>query len=587
MRRARARWTGARPGRARSAELRAERCAAVGRSGRSGARARSAARRRRARRPIACRARCVRRARPPPGREPVVHIAAHSDLELSLDGRRVRVAAGERFERRVSDSLVLSLPGVADLGVVAGAGAAALRKQLEETRTRWSTLCAEAGVADHADALRALEQRVAAESALATAEQMLQELLAGETQQALAARARSLSAQMSALESVASPRGAELFPPRLDAEASAAALTEAERAYVRSQEAERSAAVRKERSAVRCSQLEQRARDTETRLALARRSLTDDERAWSRPRRGRRRRDRAASTTARSAPARWTWRRRRLRAASGFGSRARGAGTGRRAARALQRRARSRPAARSRSACHAPRGARRAGPVRAAEETRARWQRAERELRPSAGAPRGPRSCARRSSASARRATGLRGSAARTNRGVGAGSGRTSSGARRRAARRHAAQRRRGAALEQLSAGAREQSRCWAARCATLVADDGGVPSCSTTRSATAIRSGSPARTRARRGGKRCRDRDDLRSARYRTWRRTRRGARVARLIYRPRSGGDRCRRSRSRSRGQAQREARMRRTGKAHVFLLRTASGLEPGRGPSVDIPS
>jgi hypothetical protein len=198
--------------------------------------------------------------------EPVVRIAAHADLELSLDGRTLRIAAGEQLRQRVSDSLALSLPGVADVGVIAGAGAAALRKQLEEVRTRWRTLCDEAGVEDHEDALRALARRDESLRALAAASEALRELLAGETHEKLEARAAALAEKLAVT-------GTDADSPAPDAETAAAALADAERAHSRAREEERAAASRRERSAQRCLGFEQRARDTETRLALARETL--------------------------------------------------------------------------------------------------------------------------------------------------------------------------------------------------------------------------------------------------------------------------------------------------------------------------
>jgi hypothetical protein len=415
--------------------------------------------------------------------EPVVHLTAHADLELDVDGRSVRVAAGERFERRVSDSLVLSLPGVADLGVVAGAGAAALRKQLDEVRTRWGTLCAEAGVADHADALRALEQRLAGEAALAAAEQTLRELLAGETPQRLAARTESLAQQIAALQAVASLPDGELFPPRLDADASAAALAEAERQYARAQESERAAGLRKERAAARAAQLEQRARDTETRLALARKSLTDQE-ARLEAARGecpdeelaRRLDDRSAR--ARSLDAEAQEAARRLEAADPEqAERALDA-----AQRALSQRRSALQACREEQIGIATRLEVRGeqGLFEQLEETRGRWQRAEREMRAERRrAQAAALLCAtleREREASHKSYAGpLRARIEALGAEVfGADFHVELDDELRVATRAH-----NGVALpfEQLSAGAREQIALLARlACATLVADDGGAP---------------------------------------------------------------------------------------------------------------
>ncbi|HXK25988.1 MAG TPA: AAA family ATPase [Myxococcota bacterium] len=211
--------------------------------------------------------------------EPRVRIAAHAPLEATLDGRLVRIAAGEQLEQRVSDSLWLSLPGVADVGVVAGAGAAEFRKQLDEAESRWRELCVEARVEDYASALRALSARTAAAQALAAARRSELELLAGESHDSLQLRGDRLAARAQALESRALASGAETAAggAPCDADTVALRLSEAEAAQVRARDAEKSAAAREDAAASRAQALEQRARETEMRLALARRSFEDQE----------------------------------------------------------------------------------------------------------------------------------------------------------------------------------------------------------------------------------------------------------------------------------------------------------------------
>jgi hypothetical protein len=204
---------------------------------------------------------------------PLVRIAAEADLELTLDGRSLRLAAGETLSQRVSDSLLLSLPGVAELGVVAGAGTAALRKQLEEAHTRWRGLCIEAGVEDHADALRALAHREESLRARSAAEQTLRELLAGETREALSARVQRLAQRVALARSSAAALGGAPSPAEI--ETAAGRLAEAERAHARAREAFQAAAARLEASAARARDLEERHHETEVRLELARQALAD------------------------------------------------------------------------------------------------------------------------------------------------------------------------------------------------------------------------------------------------------------------------------------------------------------------------
>jgi chromosome segregation ATPase len=205
--------------------------------------------------------------------EPRVRIAAHAALEATVDGRAVRIAAGDSFEQRISDSLRLSLPGIADVGVVAGAGATALRKQIEESETRWRQLCVEARVEDHAGALRALSARSAALQTLAAARRSQQELLAGESVAALRARSAELAERVAALRAELENAGLGGFPP--DADAASARVSEAERAQARAHDVAKAAAARESAAAARAQDLEQRARDTELRLELARRTFAD------------------------------------------------------------------------------------------------------------------------------------------------------------------------------------------------------------------------------------------------------------------------------------------------------------------------
>ena len=205
--------------------------------------------------------------------EPRVRIAAHAPLEASVDGELVRIAAGESFEQRISDSLRLSLPGVADVGVVAGAGAAALQKQLDEAETHWRELCVEARVEDHAGALRALSARGAALQTLAASRRSQQELLAGESLAALRARSEELAERVAALRAELDEAGLDGFS--LDVDVATARVAEVERAQARAHDVAKAAAAREAACVARAHDLEQRAHDTGVRLELARRTFAD------------------------------------------------------------------------------------------------------------------------------------------------------------------------------------------------------------------------------------------------------------------------------------------------------------------------
>jgi hypothetical protein len=204
---------------------------------------------------------------------PLVQVAPHVDLEVMLDGRRAKLVAGRAIEQRVAESLVLSLEGVADVTVVAGAGAAARLKVLEEAVTRHRTLCAEAGVGGHAAALQALTARRTAERTLAARDRTLRDLLGGQDAQALTARRDRLRARVTAYPA---ERPAGLALPA-DAEAAEALLESAEAQLLAAQAAHADAVARRDARARRLLHLEQHERDTTLRLDLASESLADHE----------------------------------------------------------------------------------------------------------------------------------------------------------------------------------------------------------------------------------------------------------------------------------------------------------------------
>jgi hypothetical protein len=196
---------------------------------------------------------------------PRVQVVPEVDLEVIADGRRKRLRAGVRVEERVSEALVLSLPGVAELTVIAGSGVAERRKALEQAETRLRGLCIEAGVDDHAGAIAALAARNAAAAELARSEQRLAQALGGETPEALAAQRNELAARVGAYTGERRP--AETLPATLeDAEQ---ALEQAELADACARDGADELAQRREDAALRFQRYDQRRSDTRTRLELA------------------------------------------------------------------------------------------------------------------------------------------------------------------------------------------------------------------------------------------------------------------------------------------------------------------------------
>ena len=202
---------------------------------------------------------------------PVVQVRPEVDLELVVDGRRVRMPAGVAVEQRITESWLLSLPGVGEVRVVAGAAAAEQRKVHEQSRTGLRTLCMEAGVDDHAGAVAALAARRAAEAELERCEARLERALDGATRESLREQRTKLEARIRA---EAKARGEE--PPL------PASLEEAEREVERAEAEATQARARAESVAERRDELmlrfrrcEDRRGDAHRRIELAEESRLD------------------------------------------------------------------------------------------------------------------------------------------------------------------------------------------------------------------------------------------------------------------------------------------------------------------------
>jgi hypothetical protein len=205
---------------------------------------------------------------------PRVQVVPEVDLEVIVDGRREQLRAGVRAETRVAEAFVMSLPGVADVTVIAGAGAAERRKALEQAATRLRALCLESGVGDHAGAVAALAARRAAAAELARSEQRLAQALGSDTPDSLAGRIADLGARLAAL---ASQRASEAPLPET-LEAAEHALEQAELTAARAREHADELARRHESAALRFSRCDQHRSETHKRLELASEARADLER---------------------------------------------------------------------------------------------------------------------------------------------------------------------------------------------------------------------------------------------------------------------------------------------------------------------
>jgi hypothetical protein len=193
------------------------------------------------------------------------------DLEVSVDGRRQRIAAGTPTECRVAESWMLHADGVADITVLAGASATEQRKRLEEADTRLRTLCAEIGVDDHAGAVQALEARRRAEGQIRESGLALEEALAGATELALEEKIARHEERIATYPTQRDDHGP--IPP--DAEAAAEALAAAEAHARHAGDARDQLDARRDDTRARHEGNERRLHETRVRLELAQGSLDD------------------------------------------------------------------------------------------------------------------------------------------------------------------------------------------------------------------------------------------------------------------------------------------------------------------------
>ena len=161
---------------------------------------------------------------------PLVRVQPETQLEARIDAREERLACGATREVRVAEALELSLPGVVRLEVLAGAGAAARLKTLEENEARLRTLCEECDLADAEDAMRAHETYRAARRTLEERDRVLAAALGGETREALRARLGGLEERIArcAEPPSATPQPSELETARSRVREAESALAEAE-----------------------------------------------------------------------------------------------------------------------------------------------------------------------------------------------------------------------------------------------------------------------------------------------------------------------------------------------------------------------
>lgn len=243
---------------------------------------------------------------------PLVSIAPKADLSATIDGEAETLTVGKIREVRVADALAISLPGVADVTIVAGAAAATRLQSLEEARTRLRTLCLEHAVDDHAHAVRTFAAQAESDRRVAEHEaerEQLRAIVAGndfnprierlenEIQSLLATRdpSRPLGNDANANES-------ELRNAREEREAAQREVETRQRRREVLDERHRTLAAKHHETGVRLELADQSFADLTQRLATAREQVSDE--VLQRERDARGARARAAEAEWRDAKAR-------------------------------------------------------------------------------------------------------------------------------------------------------------------------------------------------------------------------------------------------------------------------------------------
>lgn len=131
---------------------------------------------------------------------PLVSVDALGDFAANVDGHEVRLQAGARLERRVDQSLELTIPNVASLAVEVGAAGDMSSAELDAASAHLGDLLREAGARDLADAERRHEAREDAGRTVAEQRRVLGENLRDLTPDALEERIAALQGRIGAAE---------------------------------------------------------------------------------------------------------------------------------------------------------------------------------------------------------------------------------------------------------------------------------------------------------------------------------------------------------------------------------------------------
>lgn len=219
-----------------------------------------------------------------------VELTAAADLELTVDGEPLALAAGQSWTVPPSVPLTVALPGVLSVRVDPGASTAALRVQLQDAGQARAHALARAGVAGLASARRVAEQRRSLIGSCAELSAALAALCLGEDVEDLRARLAHLRAasggpEIDAATAVAVSRSAQeaLDQAQADAETHQFSLTAAaeslsEKSTAASLANERHRSAESELTAVREHLHASRAAASDEAVAAAAEAAAEDQR---------------------------------------------------------------------------------------------------------------------------------------------------------------------------------------------------------------------------------------------------------------------------------------------------------------------
>jgi chromosome segregation ATPase len=194
---------------------------------------------------------------------PLIRLEALADLAAVVDGLEVKLAAGTGLERRVDQSLELTLPDVASLSVVVGAAGDLTSTELETAEAKLDDLLRAGGASDLADAERRCKLREDAARTMTEQRRVLRENLGDLTQDALEERIAALRGRTK------TTKAARAGAHSADEDEVRRSVEEAQRALTATEQAVRAAELEWQAAHARLIEIEVARSERTTELRLA------------------------------------------------------------------------------------------------------------------------------------------------------------------------------------------------------------------------------------------------------------------------------------------------------------------------------